>query len=274
MMYSINVENITFTYPSHKEKIFLPHFSLDKILLSLTAGTFLSIVGPNGSGKSTLLKIISKILLPDSGKVKIFEKDYATIPRKDLAKKIAYVPQIQPLAFPFTVYEIVLMGRSPYLQGFGFENIEDKNIAHDAMEKTEIQQLSSRYINELSGGEIQRVFLARALAQRAPILLLDEPNTHLDLQHQIEILCLIKKLVTNGGISVVAVFHDLNIASMFSDEILILNFGKVHAVGKTASVVNKKNIEEVFQTHVIIDSHPVIASPRVTLLPNFKNKIN
>ncbi len=273
-MYSINVENINFTYPEGRDKKLNPRFSLSNIFFSLTSGTFLSIVGPNGSGKSTLLKIISKILLPDSGKVKIFEKDYSTMPRKEIAKKIAFVPQTQPLAFPFTVYDIVLMGRSPHLHSFGFENKEDKNIAQDAMKKTDILHLSSRYINELSGGETQRVFLARALAQQAPILLLDEPNTHLDLQHQIEILTLIKKLVTNDGISVVAVFHDLNIASMFSDEILILNFGKVHAVGKTASVVNKKNIEEVFLTNVIIDTHPVTTSPRVTLIPELKNKIN
>lgn len=273
-MDSVNVENISFTYPSTKGKKLGANFSLENVFFSLAAGTFLSIVGPNGSGKSTLLKIINKILLPDLGRVKIFEKDYSSIPIKELAKKIAFVPQTQPLAFPFTVYEIVLMGRSPHLHGFGFENIEDKNIAQEAMKKTDIQHLSSRYINELSGGEIQRVFLARALAQQTPILLLDEPNTHLDLQHQIEILTLIKKLVTNDGISVVAVFHDLNIASMYSDEILVLNYGKVHAVGKTASVVNKKNIEEVFRTGVIIDAHPVITSPRVTLIPELKNKIN
>ncbi len=267
-MLSVDVENISFSYPqrhSVRENIF---FSLKNISFALKSGTFLSILGPNGSGKSTLLRIIDRILLPDRGSVKIFDKDYIKISRKELSRLIAFVPQVHSLVFPYTVFEVVLMGRSPHIKGVGFENFTDIQIVEDVMEKVDVSRLRSKPVGELSGGELQRVFLARALAQQCPILVLDEPNTHLDLRHQIEILALIKKIVNEKSISVVSVFHDLNLASIYSDEILLLDSGKVLAHGTPNTVLNEMNIKMVFGTEVIIDPHPVTNSPRITIIPD------
>ncbi|MDI6778582.1 MAG: ABC transporter ATP-binding protein [Bacteroidota bacterium] len=273
-MFSVNLENISFSYPRHNsagENIF---FSLNDISFSLNSGTFLSILGPNGSGKSTLLRIIARILFPEKGTVKIFGTDYIKISRKALSRLIAFVPQVHSLVFPYTVFEVVLMGRSPHIQGLGFENSNDRIIAEDAMEKVDVFRLRSKPISELSGGELQRVFLARALAQQCPILILDEPNTHLDLKHQIEILTLIKKIVNEKAISVVSVFHDLNLASIYSDEILLLEDGMVRAHGTPSEVLNETNVNMVFGTEVIVDPHPVTNSPRITIMPgtNFIQK--
>ncbi len=267
-MLSVDVENISFSYPqrhSVRENIF---FSLKNISFALKSGTFLSILGPNGSGKSTLLRIIDRILLPDRGSVKIFDKDYIKISRKELSRLIAFVPQVHSLVFPYTVFEVVLMGRSPHIKGVGFENFTDIQIVEDVMEKVDVSRLRSKPVGELSGGELQRVFLARALAQQCPILVLDEPNTHLDLRHQIEILALIKKIVNEKSISVVSVFHDFNLASIYSDEILLLDSGKVLAHGTPNTVLNEMNIKMVFGTEVIIDPHPVTNSPRITIIPD------
>ncbi|RCK74575.1 MAG: Vitamin B12 ABC transporter, ATPase component BtuD [Ignavibacteriae bacterium] len=265
-MLSIEVDKINFSYQLHKnEKV---TFKLEDISFSLNKGTFLSILGPNGSGKSTLLKIIDKILHPISGNITILGKDFNKISKKELSRYIAFVPQSTPPNFPYTVYETVLMGRAPYLGGIGFENEKDRDVAIRSMEKTDIINLANRNIQNLSGGEIQRVYLARALTQQAPILLLDEPNTHLDLTHQIDILTLIKKLTIENKFTVISVFHDINLASLFSDMILILHEGRVFEFGKPEYVLNEKNLKTVFGTETIIDKHPIKGIPRVTLNPN------
>lgn len=265
-MISIDVDKINFSYNFPKKET--KNFKLSEVSFTIQQGTFLSILGPNGSGKSTLLRIIDKILTPESGNIKIFEKDYYKISRKELSKYIAYVPQSILSNFPYTVFEIVLMGRAPYLGGIGFENQKDIDIAIAAMEKTDTLHLVNRKIQNISGGEMQRVFLARALTQQAPILLLDEPNTHLDLQHQIDILDLIKKFTREIKLTVISVFHDINLASLYSDLILILNQGRVFTFGKPETVLNEENIKLVFGTKAIIDKHPIKGIPRVTLNTN------
>lgn len=265
-MISLDVEKINFIYATNSNGT--EPFQLKDISFRVQEGTFLSILGPNGSGKSTLLKIIDKILIPHSGSVKVFGIDYNQITRKELSKLIAFVPQSSPLNFPFTVFETVLMGRSPFSSGIGFESETDRNFALNAMQQTDIIHLANREIMKLSGGEIQRVYLARAITQQAQILILDEPNTHLDLRHQIEILSLIKNLTIKNQKTVIAVFHDLNLATLFSDEILILKEGRIFAYGKPENVINRENIKEVFNTETIIDLHPIRKIPRITLNPN------
>lgn len=265
-MISIELDKINFHYNTKNKG--RDSFKLVDISFTIPQGTFLSVLGPNGSGKSTLLKIIDKILIPRSGNIKIFDNDYHKISRNELSKYIAYVPQTLFSNFQYTVFEIVLMGRAPYLSGVGFENKKDKEIALVAMEKTDILHLAYRKIQNISGGEMQRVYLARALTQQSPILLLDEPNTHLDLQHQIDILNLIKKLTVEMKLTVISVFHDINLAALFSDLILILNKGKVFKFGKPESVINEENIKFVFGTETIIDKHPIKGIPRITLNPN------
>lgn len=267
-MDSVNVENISFIYPLKKSQDSGKPFSLTNISFSLPKGIFLSVLGPNGSGKSTLLKLINRTHLPGSGKIKIFGTENKSFSQKDLSKLIAFVPQIHPVVFPFNVYELVLMGRSPYLSGFGFEGEIDKKITFEALRKVDLLHLSSKPFEQLSGGEKQRVFLARALAQQCPILILDEPNTHLDLSHQLEMLTLIKQLATKQSISVISVFHDLNLAAMFSDEILLLKEGKVSAHGPVNEILCERNIKNVFGTTVDVDKHPSLNIPRITLLPD------
>jgi iron complex transport system ATP-binding protein len=274
-MDSVNVENISFTYPLKKSPGCGKPFTLTNISFSLPKGVFLSVLGANGSGKSTLLKLINRTYKIDSGKIEIFGADINTFTQKDLSKQIAFVPQIHPVVFPFNVYEIVLMGRSPYLSGFGFESDQDKKIAYEALQKVDLTHLSMKPLNQLSGGEQQRVFLARALAQQCPILILDEPNTHLDLSHQIEMLTLIKQLAAEKRISVIAVFHDLNLAAMFSDNILLLKDGAISAYGLVNEILCERNIKNVFGTTVGVDKHPTLNIPRITILPDkFFNKNN
>jgi iron complex transport system ATP-binding protein len=274
-MDSVNVENISFIYPLKKSQDSGKPFSLTNISFSLPEGVFLSVLGPNGSGKSTLLKLINRTHLPGSGKIRIFDTEIKSIGRKDLSKLIAFVPQIHPVVFQFNVYELVLMGRAPYLRGFSFEGEIDKKITYEALQKVDLLHLSSKPFEQLSGGEKQRVFLARALAQQCPILILDEPNTHLDLSHQLEMLALIKQLATEQSISVISVFHDLNLASMFSDEILLLKEGKVSAYGPVTEILCERNIKNVFGTTVNVDKHPSLNIPRITLLPDkIYNKYN
>ncbi len=265
-MLCLEVDNINFNYKLRKGDTFA--FRLENISFSLEKGTFLSILGPNGSGKSTLLRILDKILNPNSGSISIFGKNYNRISRRELSKLISFVPQSPPTNFPYTVFETVLMGRAPYLTGIGFENEKDKHIATASMEKTDILYLANRNVQNLSGGEIQRVYLARALTQQTPILLLDEPNTHLDLTHQIDILTLIKSLTIENEITVISVFHDINLASLFSDIILILDKGRVFEFGKPENVLNQTNIKKVFGAETIIDQHPIKKIPRITLNPN------
>jgi iron complex transport system ATP-binding protein len=266
-MDSINVENISFAYPLIKNLNSEKQFCLKNISFSLPKGVFLSILGPNGSGKSTLLKLINRINTPDSGKIKIFDSELSNLSQRELSKKIAFVPQIHQMVFPFNVYEIVLMGRSPYLRGFGFEGEKDKDITCKALQKVDLIHLALKPFDQLSGGEKQRVFLARALVKQCPILILDEPNTHLDLAHQVDMFTTLKGLVSEQGISIISVFQDLNLAAMFSDEILLLKDGSVSVYGTVSEILCEKNIKDVFGTTVDVDRHPSLDIPRITLIP-------
>lgn len=243
-------------------------FGIRDVSFTVERGEFLSILGPNGSGKTTLLRIIDRILLPQKGTVKIFGQDYLTLPRKELAKRIGVVPQEHPFVFPFTVKEIVLMGRTPHLRGLGFESKHDEEIARQAMELTDIEHLASKPMTELSGGERQRVFIARALAQVPDILLLDEPNAHLDITHQLDILHLTRSLSKQRGLTVIAVFHDLNLAALFSNRIVLLSNGSVAALGSPQEVLTQNYLSTVFRTKVTVDRHPFADVPRVTIIPS------
>ena len=263
-MIALSVEHISFSYQTSKPDA----FGLRDITFDVQQGEFLSILGPNGSGKTTLLRIIDRILLPNSGVIKIFDNNYLTLSRKELARRIGVVPQEHPLVFPFTVKEIVMMGRAPHLKGLGFESGKDEQIVSETMQLTDIEHLSQQPMTELSGGERQRVFIARALSQQPDILLLDEPNAHLDVTHQLDILHLTRSLSKQRRLTVIAVFHDLNLASMFSNRILLLSNGVVAAIGKPDEVLTQNYLSTVFRTKVTIDRHPFTNVPRVTIIPS------
>ena len=263
-MHALNVEHITFSYqPSEAGG-----FSLRDLSFDVPQGEFLSVLGPNGSGKTTLLRILDRILLPQSGTVKIFGQDYLSLSRKDIAKRVGVVPQEHPLVFPFTVREIVAMGRAPHVKGLGFENANDDRIISEAMELADVGYLAEKPMTELSGGERQRVFIARALAQEPDILLLDEPNAHLDIAHQLDILHLTRSLSRQRKLTVIAVFHDLNLAALFSNSVLLLSNGVKAALGTPAEVLTQNHLSTVFRTKVAVDRHPFADAPRVTIIPS------
>lgn len=220
---------------------------LEEISLKASEGEVVGIIGPNGSGKTTLLKAITKVLDPISGTVLIDGTDVDEMQSTQIAKKVAVVSQVISINFEFTVEDIVLMGRTPYIKGS--ETFEDIKIVRDAMEKTNTFFLKDRLITRLSGGELQRVIIARAFAQNPKILLLDEPTSHLDITNQIDILNLVKN-ASRKGMVVVAVIHDLNLAAYYCDKICLLQDGELISVGTPDHVLTPSNIKRAFNITV------------------------
>jgi len=245
MDYSIKIENLSFAYDED--------LVLKSIDLAFVKSGFTSIVGPNGSGKSTLLKQISGILKPSQGSLIINGENIKTINKKDIAKLMAVVPQNTALEFDYKVMDVVLMGRYPYISRFKGETPKDREIAILNMKYTNTYQFKDRSFNQLSGGERQRVILAQALTQQPKILLLDEPISHLDLQHQIEIMTLIKKLSMDQELTVVAVLHDLNIAAAYSDYIIMMKDGDLAYQGTPVEAFTTQNIRSVFNINVEVE---------------------
>ena len=253
----LNLETVGFRY-SHT-------WVLSDVSFRAHEGELIGIIGPNGSGKTTLLKVVNGLLAPQQGRVCINGIDGRKMKKNALARMMAVVPQNSPMIFPFSVEEIVLMGRYPYLKNFQFEGKADIQIAHKAMELTDILALKARNINELSGGERQMVMIARALAQQPRIMLLDEPAAFLDIRHQITFFDLILDLTRRQAMTVIAVTHDINLASLYCDKIVLLNAGSIHTMGSPCEVISEAFIEEVYQTRVSVTTHAVAGVPQVML---------
>ncbi|WP_051541889.1 ABC transporter ATP-binding protein [Clostridium lundense] len=242
---------------------------LNNINIKFKKNKFYSIIGPNGSGKTTLLKNILRTIPVESKSIYIDAKDLTCFKNKELAQKISSVPQNTNIDFQFTVFDIVLMGRTPYLKRFETEGNEDLQIVEESMKMTNTWHLKDKNINELSGGERQRVIIARALAQQCEIILLDEPISNLDIQHQIEILDTIKYL--NRNVTIIAVLHDLNLAAQYSDSLILLNNGKVVSHGTVEEVLTEKNIRNAYNLDTYIIKNPVTGKPHI--IPISKNYI-
>jgi iron complex transport system ATP-binding protein len=246
-------------------------WALDGPTFEVGAGEIVGIVGPNGSGKTSLLKLLGKVLRPQEGDIILLGRDLATMSQGEVARTVAMVPQEQHQMFPFTVLETVLMGRYPHHQdmrwsaGFGWESADDLAVARHAMVSTDVEHLGDRLITDLSGGERQRCVIARALAQTPRVLLLDEPTAFLDLQHQLEICAIVRRLKEERGLTVVLVSHDLNLASQYCDRILMLKEGKLFRLGTPEEVICRDLIKAVYGCEVLVDRHPVSGAPRVTL---------
>lgn len=230
------------------------------------AGKMLAVLGPNGSGKSTLLKTIVGILSPSSGSLLIDGRDLAGVSRRERARLIGYVAQESAVRFPLSSMEFVLQGRFAQGRLIGFESDEDVREAERAMDLTETTPLASRILSELSGGERQRVMLARALASRPKLLVLDEPVANLDISHQVKMLDLVSRLVTDDAMSAVVVTHELNLAAEFATEVLLLKAGEVVAFGEPAEVLNEELLRTVFETDLLVDVNPMSRAPRITLV--------
>ncbi len=249
------------------------HFSyrntpiLRDLSFSVLAGEFFIVIGPNGSGKTTLMKVIAGIAGRTSGSVKIQGRKMGSYGRKAFARKIAYVPQMTTLDFPFTVMELVLMGRSPYLGIFGVEGREDRETATRALAFAGIEHLSHRRFNRLSGGECQRVFIARAICQNPEIMLLDEPTASLDMAHQVRIMDVMERLKKEKGITVMMVSHDLNLAAMYGDRLLLLKGGVVARMGEPQAVLTADVLKAAYGCDLLLDRNPMGPYPRVTPIP-------
>ncbi len=234
-------------------------------------GEILGIIGPNGSGKSTLLKLLGSILHPHRGTIRLQGRALDSVSRPELSRLVAYVPQFSSVVFPFTLAELVLMGRFPHrraggaLAGVGWETAEDVQAAERAMDAMEILHLADRSVSEVSGGERQRAFIARALAQAPSILLLDEPTVFLDLRHQLDICTMMRRLNREQGLTVVWVSHDLNLAGQYCGRLLLLQEGALARLGAPAEVLQPEVIESVYRCPVLVDRHPASGAPRVTL---------
>ena len=240
-------------------------WALKDVSARVPGGRLMGVLGPNGSGKSTLLRIVDGLLQPQEGCIRLEGRCLKDLSRLEVARCVAMVSQESHFQFSFSVTEVVLMGRFPHLRRLQFEGDRDRAAAREALRATNTLELADRDIHALSGGERQRVMIARALAQEPSVLLLDEPTSFLDLKHKREIFRLAACLAHDGGLCVVVVSHDLDLASQYCDRLLVLKEGRVIAAGTPRDVLTPETVEAVFECPVLVDAHPDTGRPRVTM---------
>lgn len=240
----LEIRGVGFSYRSRP--------ALENVIMCVEEGEVVSIVGPNGSGKSTLLKCIDKILKP-KGTIMVDRTDLEKVKLKELAKLLGYVPQSVAQSFPATVFDTVLLGRKPYVGQS--VNSRDLEIVSTIISSMGLKDMVLRQTNELSGGERQKVLMARALAQEPQVLLLDEPTSNLDMRHQLEVLGLVRSLVKKKKMAAVMAIHDLNLAAKYSDQIIFLEKGRIYNAGKPAEVITVENIRRIYDVEVDINNN-------------------
>jgi len=245
---------------------------LQKIDLDIKKGERIGILGPNGCGKTTLLKLMNRNLHPDSGKVMMNDIDLEEVSKREIARHIAVVPQSNEIRFAFSVRDIVMMGRMPFIGQFQGESSEDVRIVDEAMKKTNVTEFADRLINTMSGGERQRVIIARAIAQKPEIILLDEPNLHLDICYQFEVLDLVKKLSDEEDLTVVIVSHDLPMVVRYCDRIVLIHDHKVFAIGTPEEVLTRENMRIVFNINAVLEYDNTLKTNCVKIIGAFKNQ--
>lgn len=239
---------------------------LHDISLEICAGDFFGVIGPNGSGKSTLLKTLTGVLKPMRGQVRLYGKDIGELSPREIARKVAAIPQEVSILFPFTSREIVAMGRHPHIGRFRRESPADLEVIERSMRDTDTSLFGDRYIDELSGGERQRVIIARALCQEPEVLFLDEPTSHLDINHQVEIFELLTELNAKRNLAVVVISHDLNICAEYCPELLIIKDGRICRRGEPKNILTEEIVREVYGAEVSILSNPKSEAPVVTIV--------
>lgn len=245
----LKVENLSCSFDGKKV--------LQNISFNLFPASSLGVVGPNGAGKSTLLRLISGLISPDEGRIIIEGEDVSWLDRHKLSRKLAMVPQNTYTSFPFTAFEVVLMGRHPYLGRFEREKREDLKKVKECMHLTKTWYLRDKRVTQISGGELQRVIIAQALTQDTPFLLLDEPTSHLDINNELEILEIISHLRKKEGKSVILVSHDLNLAARYCERLILLKEGKIFAKGEVGEVITPENIRSVYSLNALVKRHPL-----------------
>lgn len=251
----LEVKGLTFSY-GEKETIKDVSIEVDK-------GEFVGLIGPNGSGKSTVLKNVYRGLTPDKGSILLDGENILKMSYKKSARKMAVVGQENDVPFDFMVEEIVAMGRSPHKKIFDIDNEHDKQIVHHALEHMGMEQMAKKNYLNLSGGEKQRVIIARAIAQESDFMILDEPTNHLDISYQMEIFDFIKRL----NVTVLSAIHDLNLAALYCDRIYVLKKGKIVLCGTPEEVFTPENIFDIYGIHSSVMKHPVTGKMSITYLP-------
>jgi iron complex transport system ATP-binding protein len=254
----LSVQGIEFAYNSVAV--------LRDVAFEAKEGEIIGVLGPNGSGKTTLLRCMNRALSPSKGTVMIEDKEIGSMSRKEIANEMAVVPQNCVITFPFTALEVVMMGRHPSMDRFQRETKGDIDIVKKAMDATSVSKLAGRSMNQLSGGERQRVIIARALAQQPKIMLLDEPTLHLDVNHQMEIMELVKELARRERLTVIMVSHDLNLAARYCDKLILLDEGKVLSAGVVPEVLTQDNVEKVFKIRSLVQYDERISAYSLTIL--------
>ncbi|MGQ9483625.1 MAG: heme ABC transporter ATP-binding protein [Desulfosoma sp.] len=255
----VALKNVSFSYGAIQ--------ALDDVSLAVTEGEFFIVAGPNGSGKSTLLKLMAGLEQPHRGTVQLMGRSLASYRRRERARQMAYLPQSVPLDFPFSALEVVLMGRHPHLGLLQMEGPDEMAKASEAMRRTDVAHLWNRPVTALSGGERQRVYLAQALCQEPRVLLLDEPTAALDPAHQVRLMDLLEDLRQERQLTVVMVSHDINLAAMYGDRVLLLKNGRVVCQGSPEQVFTFRTLEETYGCVVLVDKSPLGRFPRMTLVP-------
>ncbi|MFC1936323.1 ABC transporter ATP-binding protein [Chloroflexota bacterium] len=254
----LQIEGLNVTYGKTK--------ALKGISLSVSPGEIVALIGPNGAGKSTLIRTVSGVVSKKSGEIKYARKDLDKMTPAQRARILAVVPQARQMGGAFTVQQTVMMGRTAYMNWLGQPDVEDHQYVKQALESTCTYHIADRRIAELSGGEQQRVLLARALAQNTPLLILDEPTNHLDLQHQATILSLVQQQVVERGIAVLMAMHDLNTVSLYANRVALMVAGELVKIGKPDEVLDAETIYQAYRTSVQVIRHPDVKVP--IIFPN------
>jgi iron complex transport system ATP-binding protein len=254
----LSVSSLSFSYPTKE--------ILDDVSFSAHSGEVFGIVGPNGSGKTTLLRCLRLALRPQYGSITLDYDDVTDWDRSRIARVFGVVPQSTTLTFPFSVFDVVMMGRIPHLGRFQRESQHDISVVRKSMKLTSVDHLYARPISQLSGGELQRVIIARALAQEPRVLLLDEPTSQLDINHQFEVMKLVRSLAIEHNMIVVLISHNLNLSLRYCDRLLLLKEGRVHSSGPSEQVLTPDNIRDVYGVEAQIDYNARIGAHQLTLI--------
>ena len=257
----VEFRGVDFAYPSPAGR--RAPFRMTGIDFALAPGEVLGVIGPNSAGKTTIIRLLTRVVRPTTGEIILGDRPLASLSSTQLARAVAVVPQELPQAFPFTVAELVLMGRYPHAPGRYFEGEQDRAVARAAMAATSVLDLAAVRLDELSGGERQRAVLARALAQEPRLLVLDEPTAHLDLRYQAEVVGLLRRVNRERKMTVILVAHDLNLAAEVCDRLLLLSAGRVARLGPPEQVLEEDVLRSVYGCEVVVDKSPLGARPRV-----------
>ena len=258
----VELRDVTFGYAVPQGRRAQP-FRLGPLSLGVESGEVLGVIGPNSAGKTTIIRLLTRVVRPTTGEIILGDRPLASLSSTQLARAVAVVPQELPQAFPFTVAELVLMGRYPHAPGRYFEGEQDRAVARAAMAATSVLDLAAVRLDELSGGERQRAVLARALAQEPRLLVLDEPTAHLDLRYQAEVVGLLRRVNRERKMTVILVAHDLNLAAEVCDRLLLLSAGRVARLGPPEQVLEEDVLRSVYGCEVVVDKSPLGARPRV-----------